>query len=268
LTPPPSQTTLAYSPIRQVIELSIVIPAYNEASSIAEVIRRLSEMASGVVKSYEIVVVDDGSVDGTYDVVRSIARVNSSVVALRSSVNQGKGSAVKLASQVVRGNAVVVLDGDMDIDVSSLKEYVEILRVYDICVASKRHPDSSYEAPLTRKFLSTAFNKLIRLTTGIALSDTQTGLKGMRGEHFRRIMQVISVKRFAYDVEILAVAQLMGLRIAESPVRIVQTSQFSKKAIMYMCVDVLGIVYRLHVIHWYQKNLSNPDLMYKPLIPI
>jgi hypothetical protein len=90
----------------------------------------------------------------------------------------------------------------------------------------------------------------------------------MRGEHFRRILNVISVKRYAYDVEILAVAQLLGLKVAESPIRISQASRFSKRAIMFMCLDLLGIVYRLRVLRWYQKNLADPRLKYKPVIPI
>ncbi len=250
------------------VDLSVVIPAYNEADSIRRVVARLCEVASQAAETYEIVVVDDGSSDDTNEVVKSIARANDSVVALRSSVNRGKGSAVRLASQFVRGDAVVVIDGDMEIDPSSLKEYVAILNRFDICIASKRHPQSSYHAPIMRKFLSVSFNKVVRLTTGIKLADSQTGFKAMRGEHFRRILNVISVKRYAYDVEILAVAQLLGLKVAESPVRIAQTSQFSKKAIMYMFVDLLGIVYRLRVLRWYQRNLANPKLEYKPVIPI
>lgn len=268
MMPPEAVTTFNHTPTNGTVELSIVVPAFNEASSVRELITRLSDTAKQAAKSYEIAVVDDGSGDNTYEVVKSIASADNSVIALRSPVNRGKGSAVKLAADYVRGRAVVVLDADMEIDSSSLREYVQVLNEYDICVASKRHADSSYEAPVMRKFLSVSFNKMIRLLTGIKLADSQTGFKAMRGNHFRRIMQVISVKRFAYDVEILAVAQLLGLRVAEFPVRIVQTSQFSKKAIMYMCVDLLGIVYRLHILHWYQKNLENPNVAYKPLIRI
>lgn len=250
------------------LDLSIVVPAYNEAASIRQVVDHLAEIASRDVESYEIIVVDDGSTDDTSKIVKSVAGENDCVIGLRSPANRGKGSAVKLAAQVARGNAVVVVDGDMEIDASSLKEYVKALEHFDICVASKRHPQSSYDAPMMRKFLSASFNKLIRLTTGIKLSDSQTGFKAMRGDAFRRILQVISVKRYAYDVEILAVAQLLGLKICESPVRIVQNSQFNKRAVMFMLVDLMGIVYRLHILHWYQKNLANPQVAYRPLIPI
>ena len=268
MVPPTPQTDFESSQRTGRVDLSVVVPAYNESGSIRQVVGRLCEVASQAAGSYEIVVVDDGSIDDTYEIVKSIALTNSSVVALRCPVNSGKGSAVKLAAQFVKGNAVVVIDADMEIDPSSLKEYVAILERFDICVASKRHPQSSYNAPIMRKFLSVSFNKVIRIATGVRLADSQTGFKAMRGEHFRRILNVISVKRYAYDVEILAVAQLLDLKVVESPVRIVQTSQFSKKAIMYMSIDLLGIVYRLRVLRWYQKNLANPTLKYKPVIPI
>ena len=250
------------------VDLSIVVPAYNEAASIREALNHLTEIAKRDVDTYEVIVVDDGSTDETTEIVRSVSRENVSVIGIRSPDNRGKGAAVKLAAPVVRGNIVVIVDGDMEIDASSLKEYLKALERFDICVASKRHPRSSYEAPMMRKFLSASFNKLIRLTTGIKLSDSQTGLKAMRGGAFKQILQVVAVKRYAYDVEILAVAQLLGLRTCESPVRIVQNAQFNKRAVMFMFVDLMGIVYRLHILHWYQRNLADPRLAYKPLIPI
>ena len=268
MVPPASESSLETSRRTEQLDLSVVVPAYNEAGSIRQVVERLCEVASQAVRSYEIVVVDDGSTDDTSGIVQSMALANRSVVALREPANRGKGSVVKLAAQFVKGNAVIVIDADMEIDPSSLREYVAILDNFDICIASKRHPQSLYNAPVMRKFLSISFNKIARLTTGIKLADSQTGFKAMRGEHFRRILSVITVKRYAYDVEILAVAQLLNLKVAESPVRIVQTAQFSKKAMVYMVIDILGIVYRLRVLRWYQRNLANPELQYKPVIPI
>ncbi len=264
----PVTKELVHGSSRERPELSIVIPAYNEGDTISATLQKISEAASKAVESFEIVVVDDGSTDDTYRRLRSLAKENPSVVAVRIPINRGKGNAVKKAAEKVRGGAVIVMDGDLDIDPSHVRQYVEALRNYDICIASKRHPDSVYRAPLMRKFLSVSFNKTMRLLTGIRFTDSQTGLKAMRGEHFRRIMGVISVKRYAYDVEILAVADLLRLRVAEFPVKIEQTSAFSKRAIMYMIVDLLGIVYRLRVLKWYQKNLNNPSLSYKPVIPI
>lgn len=253
------------------LSLSVVIPAYNEARTVREVVERTCRVASSVAKSYEVIVVDDGSGDGTFEIVSSIAASNPAVVPVRIPVNQGKGNAVKRAAEVSRGDAVVVIDADMEIDPYLLGRYVAALNHCDVCIASKRHPESHYAAPLMRKFLSLGFNKGVRLLTGVAFADSQTGLKAMRGVHFRKILGAITVKRYAYDVEILVVARLLNLRVAEFPVRVVQsarTSSFSRNAIMYMAVDALGIAYRARILRWYQKNLQNPSPDYKPVIPI
>ncbi len=215
-----------------------------------------------------MVVVDDGSIDKTFDAVRGLAALDRSIIPLRNERNKGKGAAVKSAASRVRGDVVILLDADMDILPETLREYVEVLKKYDICIASKRHPKSSYEAPVARKFLSVAFNKFVRLTTGVKFSDSQTGLKAMRAEAFKKIMALISVKRYAYDVEMLAVAELMGLSVAELPVQIQQKAAFSVRAVFYMVLDVLGIAYRLRVRKWYQQNLGKANVAYKPIIRI
>ena len=252
----------------ETVLVSVVLPAYNEADHIAKVVNRLIDEISRVTTSYELVVVDDGSTDGTLDEVEKMASLNKSIVPIRNPRNMGKGAAVKSASRVVRGEAVILLDADMDITPSLLAKYEATLRKYDLCMASKRHPESEYRAPVVRKFLSLGFNTLVRLMTGVMYSDSQTGLKAMKGAHFKRIMNMITVKKYAYDVEMLAVAELMGLRIAELPVKINQRSLFSARAVFRMMIDLLGISYRLRVLKWYQKNLENPEPNYKPVIPI
>jgi glycosyltransferase involved in cell wall biosynthesis len=250
------------------VDVSVVMPAYNEAANIDAAVRRTLQALQGTADSYEVVVVDDGSADGTAEKVQALASENGRVRLVRNGRNMGKGVAVKHAAEFVRGDTVVVMDADMEIHPGQLQRYVHALNKYDLCVASKRHPDSVYNAPLMRKLLSIGFNKMVQVMTGVRLADSQTGLKAMRGTHFKRIMKVISVKRYAYDVEVLAVAQLMKLKVAELPVRIEQGSGFGKKAVMFMLVDLLGIAYRLRVLGWYQQNLATARAEYKPVLRI
>lgn len=257
-----------WAAIPRTVDLSVVLPAYNEADHISKVIERLLEEISAVANSFELVVVDDGSSDGTFEKIALMASQNKSIIPLKNPRNLGKGAAIKSASGVARGDVVILLDADMDIAPTTLRMYQETLEKYDLCIASKRHPKSDYSAPPMRKFLSIGFNALVRLMTGVAFSDSQTGLKAMKGVYFKRIINMITVKRYAYDVEILAVAQLMKLKIAELPVTIEQKSLFSARAVFYMMIDLLGISYRLRVLKWYQKNLTNPTPTYKPVLPI
>jgi hypothetical protein len=100
---------------------------------------------------------------------------------------------------------------------------------------------------------------------GVRVSDTQSGFKAFRSEALAKAMSLVSVKHYAFDVELLAVAKLLKLRIVEVPVRIRLGSLFSARQVVRMLVDLLGITYRLRVIRWYQKNLYNARATYRPI---
>ena len=126
----------------------------------------------------------------------------------------------------------------------------------DIVIASKRHINSQVEVPLSRRILSESFNGLVRLLTGVPLKDTQSGLKAMKKSAFINIFPRLAVKRYAFDVELLAVANLYGLKVVEMPVNIKLDAKFKPSEMWHMFMDLLGIAYRLRIIHWYQTTNS------------
>jgi dolichol-phosphate mannosyltransferase len=255
-------------PAQERVEVSVVIPAFNEARNIDAAVRLTLKALQETAETYEVVVVDDGSVDDTFEKMKLLSNEFRRVKLVRNLRNLGKGMAVKNAAKIVNGDSVLVMDADLEIPPEQVQRYVQTLKKYDVCVASKWHPESVYKAPLTRKILSLTFNKIVQIMTGIRLADSQSGMKGIKGAHFKRIMNVISVKRYAYDVEILAVARLMNLKVGELPIRIEQDAGFSKKAVMYMMIDLLGIAYRLRILKWYQQNVSTVRVEYKPILRI
>jgi hypothetical protein len=97
---------------------------------------------------------------------------------------------------------------------------------------------------------------MVRVLTGVPLKDTQSGLKAMRKSAFIDIFPRLAVKRYAFDVELLAVANLYCLRVVEMPVNIKLDAKFKPKDMAHMFVDLLAIAYRLRIIHWYQRTLS------------
>jgi hypothetical protein len=113
--------------------------------------------------------------------------------------------------------------------------------------------------PLSRKILSECFNALVRLLTGVPLRDTQSGLKAMKKSAFVNIFPRLAVKRYAFDVELLAVANLYGLKVIEMPVDIKLDAKFKPSEMCHMFLDLLGIAYRLRVIHWYQRSLPQKN---------
>src|SRR3990170_4801717 len=169
------------------VELSLVMPAYNEGDSIEGALDTLDRVVKDAGLRYEIVVVDDGSLDSTRLNAINYAGRNGHVKVVGYSKNVGKGYAVKKGFMQAKGDAVVFVDSDMEINLERISGYVEALQHGDIVIASKCHPKSVVEIPLLRRILGRGFNTLVRLLTGIALRDTQTGLKAVKKSAFEEI---------------------------------------------------------------------------------
>jgi dolichol-phosphate mannosyltransferase len=239
------------------VELSFVIPAYNEEDSIETALGTLDEVVKDRKLQYEIVVVDDGSKDKTLSRAIKYARRNGHVKVVSYTKNEGKGHAVRTGFMQTKGEVVVFADSDMDIDLAIVSKYVDALEHGDIVIASKWHPDSVVNMALTRRILSHGFNVLVRLLTGAKLRDTQVGLKAMRKSALTNIFPRLCVKRYAFDVELLAVASLYGLKIVQMPAQLRIRESFRLTEVLKMFQDLLGIAYRLKITHWYQRTLVN-----------
>jgi len=204
--------------------------------------------------SFEIIVVNDGSRDMTGQKALNHSRINHKIKSIGYNNNQGKGFAIKKGFISACGDAVIFIDCDSDIDPGQIKSYFHALNYGDVVVGSKRHPLSTVNVPFLRRFLSYGFNILVTLLTGLRIHDTQTGLKAVRRKALEPVFSVLSVRRFAYDVELLSVANLFGLKIIELPVEITLSNIFFSPFEMYrMFLDLLQISYRLRVSNQYRK---------------
>jgi dolichol-phosphate mannosyltransferase len=235
--------------------VSFVLPAYNESQFIEGTLKRLDDCFVGNGFRYEILVVDDGSLDDTRRKVLKYAAGNGHVRVVGYNKNVGKGFALKNGFWKTVGDAIVFLDSDSDVDVQQVQRYVEALGSADIVVGSKWCPGSVVEAPVVRRLLSRCFNVVARLLTGVRVSDTQTGIKAIRREAFVGSFRRLIVKRYAFDVELLVLAQVFGLRVRELPVRLRVDKLFSLREGFLMFLDLLGIAYRLRVKKWYQRGI-------------
>jgi glycosyltransferase involved in cell wall biosynthesis len=241
------------------------MPAYNEADCIARSIADMKSQFQTVCSDYEIIVVDDGSTDETRKIVeRSTEEKVKSVGYER---NQGKGHALKVGLNNATGEFAFLVDSDSEIRATELISYLEALELADIVIGSKRHHLSSVRTPAMRKFLSLGFNILERVLTGVKATDTQAGLKAARSSTLYRILPLLSVKKYAFDAELLAVASLLRFEIKELPVEVDLKATFSTRQVFRMLIDLLGIAYRLRIKHWYQHNMVEMSRTYKPIIP-
>jgi len=174
---------------------------------------------------------------------------------LRLKHNIGKGFALKHGLNNAKGEYVIFFDSDMEIKAKNIDQYIGALKNYDLVIASKRHPNSNYDAPFFRRLLSVGFQTLVTLFVGVRAMDTQSGLKAGRAGPMRKIFHLLAVKRYAFDVEMLTLARLLDYSFVEMPVNIKLSSWFSPINALRMIIDLLGIAYRLRINKWYEKNI-------------
>jgi glycosyltransferase involved in cell wall biosynthesis len=202
---------------------------------------------------YEVIVVDDGSEDETYNIASDFARKDPKVKVTRNSPNMGKGHAIKRGFQHSTGAIVAYMDADLSMHPQQLTHYLRKLGGADAVIASKRHPKSDISYPLHRKILSKGFNLLVRAMFGLNLSDTQCGFKVFRRRVLEDVMPRLLVKRYAFDVELLVNAYRRGYRVVEAPITLRHGEERLRlRDVFRMAADLLAIFYRLHFTKTYE----------------
>ncbi len=182
---------------------------------------------------------------------------------LRYPVNQGKGHAILHGLTVARGRLVGWLDGDLDISPDAIVDAARRFEVgtIDAVVGSKRHPDSSLRYPLIRRIYSGGYQILVALLFRVTVRDTQVGAKLFRREMLDTVAPLLLVKRWAFDLEVLAVGAEFGFdRIEESPVELhyqFSGTSINWRAVQRMLLDTLAIAYRIHIRHWYVRRFAS-----------
>ncbi len=240
------------------------MPAYNEAKCIGKSIADAKKQFEAVSKDYELIVVDDGSNDGTRRIIEELGDRKFQIVGYDR--NQGKGYAIKVGLHHATGQFTFLMDSDSEIRPKELTSYVNALEAADFVIGSKRHSLSTVRTPAMRRFLSLGFNILERILTGVRATDTQAGLKAARSTALYQVLPLLSVKRYAFDAELLAVASLFNFKITELPVDIELKGTFSARQVFRMLIDLMGIAYRLRIRRWYQKSMVEMSESYKPII--
>jgi dolichyl-phosphate beta-glucosyltransferase len=194
------------------VELSVVIPAYDEAARVEPGLRRAAAYLERRGIAYELLVVDDGSRD---DTARVAARAGARV--LRHQGNRGKGAAVKTGVLASAGARVLLSDADFSTPIEELEKLEPALREADLVVGSRAVAGSVITArqPIYRELMGKTFNLLIRCLGVRGLHDTQCGFKLARGEAARALCAELTVEGFAYDVELIWLARARGLRVRE-----------------------------------------------------
>jgi dolichol-phosphate mannosyltransferase len=241
--------------------VSIIMPGYNEGSSIFDNLVEADRVFCDMFADYEILFVNDGSKDNTLEMALEAEQHCGNVRVINCPVNHGKGNALREGTATAKGKYIVFMDSDLDLPPSQLPRFFEILfeKDADVVIGSKMHPGSVSNYPLARKIISFGYYVFLLVLFRLNTHDTQTGLKLFKADVIKPVMKRILVKRFAFDIEVLSIINQRGFKIAESPIvldfnRGPKWGRIQLKDIRDIVIDTLAIFYRLNILRYYDKQ--------------
>jgi glycosyltransferase involved in cell wall biosynthesis len=200
-------------------KLSVVIPAYNEEQRIGKTLADVGQFLSRQNYPYEILVINDGSTDKTAEVVGLLEIKNLTLVDNKQ--NHGKGWVVGQGMMQANGDIRVFMDADNSTKIDEIAKFLPFFqRGFNVVVGSRRIKGANVPKDQGgfREFLGWAFRTVVHIIVPVGVTDTQCGFKAMTGEAAQKIFPRQTIFRWAFDVEILALARRSHLKIAEVPI--------------------------------------------------
>jgi len=252
-------------------KISVIIPAYNEEERIYSNIKKvetvLDDLSNKKRLDYEIIIVNDGSIDATYKEALKAREQNHRIIVIDYTDNGGKGNALRKGFDHTSGQYIFFLDADLDISPEHIPNFFNYLEETnaDVVVGSKRHPDSNINYPFSRKILSELYQLINFGLFRLDLSDTQTGFKVFRYEVLQQVFPNVLCKKYAFDLELLVNANHGNWKIVEHPIEIDwkrNQNRVSLKDIWQITLDTAAIFYRLKIL----KHYSGPYRIISPKI--
>ncbi|HVR95881.1 MAG TPA: dolichyl-phosphate beta-glucosyltransferase [Thermoanaerobaculia bacterium] len=229
-------------------DLSVVIPAFNEGERLGPSLVKAIDYLRQRRLAYEVLVVDDGSRDTTVEVAERFAA--DGVRVLRHGRNRGKGAAVRTGALATRGGRVLLSDADFSTPIEELEKLEPYLEEADLVLGSRAvsGADIRQRQPVHREIMGKTFNLIIRLLGIRGLRDTQCGFKLAHGGVARDLCADLTVEGFAYDVELVWLAQRRGLRVVEVGV-VWANSEDSRVSPVRSSLSMLRDVFRIRLRH-------------------
>lgn len=259
--------------------ISIIVPCYRQEKTIVKDLKRIKGVLDKLRYPTELICVVDGKIDQTFEKASKFAKKYSNVKTIGYETNKGKGYAVRFGMGQSHGDVIGFIDSGMDLNPNGLAILLEHFEWYDadIIVGSKRHPVSKVFYPWQRRILSIGYQILVWSFFGLKTRDTQVGMKFFKREVLEKVLPRLLVKRFAFDVEILAVSNYLGYsRIFEAPIDITLrfggtstiTSQKFLRTVLAMLWDTSAVFYRLKILNYYsdknkRKWRFDPELNFR-----
>ena len=199
--------------------LSLVVPAYNEERRLPESLPEIVGFVQQQDYHAEVIVVDDGSTDGTADVVRQF-QAQASFLLLHQVEHGGKGHAVRAGMLRARGDYLFLCDADLSMPIAEVAKFLPPeIGEYDMAIASREVAGARrYNEPAYRHMMGRVFNLIVRVFAVHSIHDTQAGFKCFRREAARQVFRLQTIKGWGFDVECLFIAQRHDMRVVEVPI--------------------------------------------------
>lgn len=203
------------------MKISVCIPVYNEAGIIEKTAKTLSDYMSENFDDYEIIFSDDGSRDGSSELIKALSLPYVRVVGYKE--NRGKGCAVRTAMLAAEGDFIMFTDADLAYGTEVIKTFADVFEKEkcDVLIGSRSKSPNGYKNyTFLRKTASKAYLNFLNIVGGLKLSDSQTGCKGFSKESAKKIFEICETDGFAFDFEALMLAKKFGFSISEIPVEV------------------------------------------------
>ena len=229
---------------------SLIVPAYNEEHRLGSALPHVFEYLRRSFKLWEVVYIDDGSTDQTYACLRDAAKQHPELVVLKHDRNYGKGKAVRTGLKAARGEVLLFSDADFSTPIEETQRLFQFIEDgFDIVIGSRGVTGSRVEIhqSFLRETTGKIGNAIVQTLLLLPFHDTQCGFKMFRSDAVKKILPFLTINGFAFDMEILAVATALGLKIAEVPVtwRNVLESKVRMIHTLQVFADLLRIRYSL-----------------------
>lgn len=231
-------------------EVTAIIPVYNDRESLERALQISVTILSQCSPSFEIIVAEDGSTDGSAAIVEDFSRADSRVRLLHSDARQGRGRALTRAIQEAQGSIVCYFDVDLATDMQHLPELIGSIREgYDMATGSRLMPDSDIVRTEGREIASRSYNFLVRLFLSSTLFDHQCGFKAFNRERILTILPTVRDTHWFWDTELLVRGQRKGFRVKEFAVRwrAGKGTTVKAKDIFSMGRAILRLWWQIHV---------------------
>lgn len=205
------------NPSNPSVEVSVVLPAYNEVDFLEPAVTKISQALGDAGYSFEIVIAEDGSRDGTDKKAAELAKTTPFVRHIHREQRLGRGTALNNAFRQSNGEVLVYMDLDLATDLRYLKPLVDAVKVegYEFSTGSRMLPDSKAERTFTRSLSSKSYNFLVRHMLGSKLRDHQCGFKAFRREPLLQLLGEVQATHWFWDTEVMVRAHQHGFRIKE-----------------------------------------------------